>query len=310
LKSGQHCGKKCVFYAAEHYLGTSIKFAGTELALEASSNELLDQRRPDQPQLLLEEIAAAPPPLLSPACALRFSLVIPAYNEAGWLAALLDTVDAARRVYRGGPDAIEVIVADNASTDATAAIAHQRGCLVATVTQRAIAAARNGGAAIATGEIVCFIDADSRIHPATFNAIDDVMRSGRVIVGSTKVHPDRWSIGLLATWLAALPVAYTMGVDAGVVFCRRNDFEAVGGYDERLLYAEDIQLLVDLKRLGRTRGQRFGRAKGVRAITSTRKFDKHGDWHFFTRMPRVAFWMLRDKSRVEKFTRAYWYEDR
>jgi hypothetical protein len=48
----------------------------------------------------------------------------------------------------------------------------------------------------------------------------------------------------------------------------------------------------------------------VRAITSTRKFDKHGDWHFFTRMPRVAFWMLRDKSRVEKFTRAYWYEDR
>jgi len=291
-------------------LGTSIKFAGTELALEASSNQLLNQRRPDQPQLLLEEIAAAPPPLLSPACALRFSLVIPAYNEAGWLAALLDTVDVARRVYRGGPDAIEVIVADNASTDATAAIAHQRGCRVATVTQRAIAAARNGGAAIATGEIVCFIDADSRIHPATFNAIDDVMRSGRVIVGSTKVHPDRWSIGLLATWLAALPVAYTMGVDAGVVFCRRNDFEAVGGYDERLLYAEDIQLLVDLKRLGRTRGQRFGRAKGVRAITSTRKFDKHGDWHFFTRMPRVAFWMLRDKSRVEKFTRAYWYEDR
>jgi glycosyltransferase involved in cell wall biosynthesis len=240
----------------------------------------------------------------------RFSLVIPAFNEANWLNGLLDTVGVARRHYRGGADLIEVIVADNASTDATAVIALERGCRVTYVEKRAIAAARNGGAAIAVGEIVCFIDADSRIHPDTFNAIDDVMISGKVIVGTSRVHPDRWSFGLWATWLMGLVVSYGMGVDAGVVFCRRADFVEIGGYDENLLYAEDIQLLLDLKKLGRTRGQRFARANGARAITSTRKFDKHGDWHFFTRMPRVAFWMMRDKSRVEKFTRAYWYEDR
>ena len=240
----------------------------------------------------------------------RFSLVIPAYNEAGALNALLDTVDIARRHYRGGADAIEVIVADNASTDATPVIAHARGCRVAYVQKRAIAAARNGGAAIAAGEIVCFIDADSRIHAQTFNAIDDVMASQRVIVGTSTVHPDRWSIGLWATWLLGLLISHCMGVDAGVVFCRRADFVEIGGYDENLMYAEDIQFLLDLKKLGRARGQRFARAKGARAITSTRKFDKHGDWHFFTQMPRVAFWMMRDKSRVEKFTRAYWYEDR
>ena len=240
----------------------------------------------------------------------RFSLVIPAYNEAGWLPALLDTVDVARASYRGGAEAIEVIVADNASTDATAAIARERGCRVVSVETRAIAAARNGGAAIAQGEIVCFIDADSRIHPQTFNAIEATLASGRVIAGATGVHPDRWSLGLLATWLVALPIMYLMGLDAGVVFCRRADFEAVGGYDESLLYAEDIKILVDLKRLGRKRGQHFARAKGAQAITSARKFDKHGDWHYFLRMPRVAFWMLIDKRRVEKFTRAYWYEDR
>jgi glycosyltransferase involved in cell wall biosynthesis len=262
----------------------------------------------DQPQ----DLPAMQPTISTPILiqAPRFSLVIPAYNEANWLAALLDTVDIARCHYRGGADAIEVIVADNASTDATATIAHERGCRVTYVEKRAIAAARNGGAAMAAGEIVCFIDADSRIHAETFNAIDDVMSSHRVIVGTSTVHPDRWSIGLALTWLAALPIAYIMGVDAGVVFCRRTDFEAIGGYDESLLYAEDIQLLVDLKKLGRARGQRFARAKGARAITSTRKFDKHGDWHFFTHMPRVAFWMMRDKRRVEKFTKAYWYEDR
>jgi len=241
----------------------------------------------------------------------RFSLVIPAYNEANLLPVLLDSVDAARQRYRGGPTAIEVIVADNDSTDNTVSIALQRGCRVATVTKRLIAAARNGGAAIATGEIVCFIDADSRIHPDSFNAIDDVMASGKAVAGATGVNPERWSLGLLATWAFALPTVYLMGFDAGIVFCRHADFVAVRGYDETMAYAEDIQILIDLKRLGRPRKQGFARARGVKAITSCRKFDKHGDWHYFTKMPRVAFWMLfRSKQRTEAFTRAYWYEDR
>ena len=240
----------------------------------------------------------------------RFSLVIPAYNEASCLPALLDSVDAARAHYRAGKDAIEVIVANNASNDETAAIAGARGCRVTTIEKRAIAAARNGGAAIAQGEIICFIDADSRIHVETFNAIDDTLARGNVIVGATGVRPDRWSPGIFVTWLAALPLIYLAGVDAGVVFCRRADFQTVGGYDESLLYAEDIQLLLDLKRLGRTRGQLFRRARGAITYTSTRKFDKHGDWHYFIVMPRVGFWMMFNKSRNEKFTRAYWYEDR
>ena len=240
----------------------------------------------------------------------RFSLVIPAYNEANWLPALLDTVDAARAHYRGGRDAIEIIVADNASTDETAAIAAVRGCRVTLVEKRAIASARNGGAAIAQGEIICFIDADSRIHADTFNAIDDTLAHGNVIVGATGVRPDRWSLGIIATWIMALPIVYMTGVDAGVIFCRRADFEAVRGYDESLLYAEDIQLLLDLKRLGRTRRQGFRRARGAITYTSTRKFDKHGDWHYLTMMPRIGFWMLFDKKRVDHETRAYWYEDR
>ncbi len=240
----------------------------------------------------------------------RFSLVIPAYNEANWLPALLDTVDAARAQYRGGADANEVIVGNNASTDATAAIAEARGCRVTFVEKRMIAAARNGGAALAQGEIICFIDADSRIHAHTFNAIDATLASGNVIVGATGVLPERWSLGIFVTWMIATPIVYLMRMDAGVVFCKRADFVAVGGYDESLHYAEDLQLLIDLKRLGRPRSQYFSRPKDVHAITSSRKFDKHGDWHFLTMIPRIGFWMLFDKSRGEKSTHAYWYEDR
>ncbi len=247
------------------------------------------------------EASASPP---------RFSLVIPAYNEADWLPALLDSVDIARQCYRGGPDRIEVIVGNNASTDATSTLAETRGCRVAHIEKRAIAAARNGGAAIAVGEILCFIDADSRIHAETFNAIEDCMRSGKVVVGATGVHPDRWSLGIFCTWLIAVPLVYAFGFDAGVVFCRRKDFETIGGYDETMLYAEDIRVMVDLKRLGKPRGEKFARAKGARAVTSTRKYDKHGDWHYLTVMPRVGFWMLFDKSRYHRFTQGYWYEDR
>jgi glycosyltransferase involved in cell wall biosynthesis len=101
----------------------------------------------------------------------RFSLVIPAYNEQRLLPRLLDSIDAARSAY-GDRDAIEVIVADNMSTDGTAQIASARGCRVVSVEKRVIAASRNGGARVAQGEIVGFIDADMQLHPQTFVEID------------------------------------------------------------------------------------------------------------------------------------------
>ena len=68
----------------------------------------------------------------------HISLIIPAYNEAELLPRLLDSVDTARAAYGG---TVEVIVADNASTDETAEIALQRGCRVARVEKRSIACA-------------------------------------------------------------------------------------------------------------------------------------------------------------------------
>lgn len=239
---------------------------------------------------------------------IRFSLVIPAYNEALLLPRLLDTVELARGRYHGGADAIQVIVADNASTDDTASIAGARGCEVVSVEKRVIAASRNGGARAARGEVVCFIDADCTIHPQTFNAIDEAMARPEVIGGATGVRPERWSAGLVATWLVFLPGVLATGMDAGVVFCRRSDFEALGGYDESLDYAEDVMFLWALRRLGRRRGQRLARLAGVQAVTSTRKFDRHGDWHYFTLLPRSALALLR--STRSEAARRYWYDDR
>ena len=213
---------------------------------------------------------------------IRISLVIPAHNEGRFLPRLLDSVKVAREHYRHEPDSIEVIVADNVSTDDTAAIAQDRGCRVVRVEERRIASVRNGGAATAVGEILCFVDADSEIHPETFNAIEESLVTGRVVAGATGVRMERWSLGIAVTWVLFMPMVWLTRMDTGVVFCRNEDFLEIGGYDERRFFAEDVQLLWDLRRVGRRRKQRLTRLRGVKALGSTRKFDLHGDWHYIS----------------------------
>jgi glycosyltransferase involved in cell wall biosynthesis len=228
------------------------------------------------------------------------SLVIPAYNESALLPRLLQSVQRACQAYADGADRIEVIVADNASTDATAQVAEAYGARVAPVAKRCIGAARNGGAAIARGRIVAFVDADSVVHPETFNAIRAAIDDPRVVGGATGVTLERWSLGLALTYASMLPMVWLTGFDTGAVFCRRADFEALGGYDEARLLAEDVEFLWRLRKLGRARGQRLRRLRGCKTITSTRKFDRHGDWHWFTQMPVMVVRALRSRAHMDR----------
>ncbi len=240
----------------------------------------------------------------------HLSLVIPAFNEARLLPRLLDTVDVARARFERGADAVEVIVADNSSTDRTATIAASRGCLVAPVGTRMIGAARNGGAALASAPLLCFVDADMQIHPDTFNAIARALADSRIVGGATGVTMERWSAGIAVTYALMVPLVVLTRLDTGVVFCRRDDFVAVGGYDEARHFAEDVDFLWKLKRLGWSRRQRLTRLRPAKAVASTRKFEKYGDWHYLTMMPWLLAGTLRRASSGSRAARAYWYDDR
>ena len=250
---------------------------------------------------------------------MRISLVIPAWNESKYLPRLLDSVDEARAAYAGGAEAVEVIVADNDSTDDTAAIAEGRGCRVAHVERRRIACARNGGAAVASGEILCFCDADFRVHRETFNFIDTVMRDGGYVGGGTGLVAERWSPGIVVTYYAFLLPLMAMRMDGGVWFCRRVDFEHLGGYDESLPCTEDVRFLMTLRRHGRSQrprqrlaNRRAARRLGVPAavsLGSARKFDTHGDWHMLTDLAKGLWWLVFSPKRLGKHIQQYWYED-
>jgi len=238
---------------------------------------------------------------------MRFSIIIPAYNEDQYLPRLLDSIAVARSNYSGGMAAIEVIVADNDSTDRTSEVAAARGARVVTVKKRRIAAARNGGGHAARGEILCFIDGDSAVHPQTFNAIDKAISSGRYVAGFTGVTLERKSFALMVTYCLMIPMVLLTGIDTGVVFCRREDFEAVGGYDESRMYAEDVIFPLALRRLGRQRGQRLTRLPQVKALGCTRKFDQFGDWHYFWMLGHVFKSLITWNWHDEKLADRYWY---
>lgn len=239
----------------------------------------------------------------------RFSLIIPARNEEDYLPRLFDSIDVALNHFHLGREAVEVIVADNVSTDRTAEIAQERGAKVVPVAKRLIAAVRNGGARAARGELLAFLDADSQMHRDTFNAIVRCLDSGKVVGGATGVHMERLSLGIALTYALFTPFVWMTRMDTGVVFCRREDFESVGGYDESLSFAEDVRFLMDLRRLGRARGQRLRRIRSAKAIASTRKFDQFGDWHYLTGLPRGLYWLVFAPRDGRAFVQQYWYGD-
>jgi glycosyltransferase involved in cell wall biosynthesis len=234
------------------------------------------------------------------------SIIIPCHNEAALLPRLLASIETARRVFRGGWSDIEVIVADNASTDGTVAIATSAGCRVAFTAVRRIAAARNEGAGAARGRILAFIDADSQIHPETFNVITSFMARPDVVGGTTGATMERWSVGIAICYAMMLPIVWATTMDIGVVFCRRADFDTVGGYDETLKFAEDVKFLLDLRRLGRLGGRRLVRARSAKVIASTRKFDQFGDWHYLAMMGKAP-WYLLNRRAGDAFADRYWY---
>src|SRR5689334_5578335 len=91
------------------------------------------------------------------------SFVVPAYNEEHELS---NTLAAIRQAAPGAAQPYEIIVVDDASTDATPKIASDAGATVVAIKRRQIAASRNAGARCARGEYLFFIDADTRINRA------------------------------------------------------------------------------------------------------------------------------------------------
>ena len=93
----------------------------------------------------------------------KVSFIIPTLNEEGRISLCLEAIKSQLR------DGDEIIVVDNGNTDNTNEIAKSLGCKIVFEKEKGLSVARNAGAKMAFGDILCFIDADGQISPDWLN---------------------------------------------------------------------------------------------------------------------------------------------
>lgn len=206
----------------------------------------------------------------------RFSILIPARDEEQLLPRCLASVKVAAEPF---PDQVEVIVAVNRCTDRTEQIAVEHGAKVVHEDAKCLARIRNAAAKAATGEIIVTIDADSRMSSNMLVEIDRLLRTGKYIGGGVMVLPERWSLGIVATAVILSVVMIRHRVSGGLFWCLREDFEAMGGFNESYVSVEDLDFAKRLKAQGKATGRRFKTITKAHIVTSCRKFDTFGDWY-------------------------------
>ncbi|MWC29380.1 glycosyltransferase [Paenibacillus sp. MMS18-CY102] len=209
------------------------------------------------------------------------SVIIPAHNEEKYIKRCLNSIAAAAESYKGN---IEVIVVLNRCTDQTKQIAESYHCVTITEDSKNLSLIRNVGVRAARGNIIVTIDADSWMAENMLAEVGRLLSAGKTIgggVGSIKF--ERVSLGIVASALIILlPLMLKYGnIAVGMFWCYKKDFEAIHGFDERMLMTEDADFAKRLKQWGKKQGKAFGIIRTATLFTSTRKFDKMGDWAIF-----------------------------
>lgn len=231
------------------------------------------------------------------------SIIIPARNEAHNLPKCIAAISQSLTL--AGSPATEIIVVENRSTDNTTTVAQNLGCQVIHNSTKNLSAIRNQGILASQGEIIITIDADSLMSPGLIKEILDTMGNGKFIGGGVNILPDRWSLGILLAFLMINSYLFFFRITCGVFYARRQDFLEIGGFNEKIFSAEDIDLAKRLKSLGQKQNKKYKNIWNEKITTSMRKFDKFGDF-FACQHPLEVWKLLRGKpsSLADKI----WYD--
>ena len=158
------------------------------------------------------------------------------------------------------------------------------GARVVTVHHRQIARVRNAGARVAIGDILVFVDADTLMTASTLRATLDALGRGAV-GGGASLRLDGsipWH-GWLLLWLVQAGMRVGRLAAGCYVFCTRESFDAVGGFDEQLFATEEIAFSRALARQGRVVILR------ETVESSGRKLRTFSGWEILRLLSAVAF---------------------
>jgi len=176
---------------------------------------------------------------------MRFSIIIPVLNEEAVLAQHLSQLVrlcAAREC--------ELLIVDGGSDDQTAAIAQRFGKVIHSPRGRAMQ--MNAGAAVATGDVLIFLHADTILPQDAFSAIEQALARQNVVGGAFRLCFNCHQLAYRLVSFTANLRSRFRGIFTGdqAYFVRTSSFKAIGGFPAIALM-EDLEIIRRLRTIGK-----------------------------------------------------------
>src|SRR3989338_940044 len=228
------------------------------------------------------------------------SLIIPAFNEEGYLPRLLESIK--KQAYKN----YEIIVADANSKDKTRQIAKRYGCRIVKGGMPAVG--RNNAAKAAKGDILLFLDADIQFDKNFLKNTIKEFEERNLNVAGCYIRPlgnniiDKIFFEIFNLWIFITQFFYPNASGSGI-FCKKWLHKKVQGFDETIKLSEDMDYVKKCSRYGK-----FRILRTAKSYVSMRRFEKEGRFKvglklFLSALYRLFFGEIR--SDVFKYNLRY-----
>ena len=206
---------------------------------------------------------------------MKFSVVIPTYNEEKYLPKALESItNQTIKPY-------EIIIVDSQSTDKTREIARAYGAKVITIKERGIGLARNIGAKHAKGDVIVCTSADVVVDRHWLEELGKALNHAELAYGSIYLQEADWVERAFELILnkCLTPLLSLLGLVFATcdnIAIKKSLYEKIGGINEKLNTGEDTDLVKRARKAGRV-----VYVEKARVYTSPRRIKKWGKLKYF-----------------------------
>ncbi len=212
---------------------------------------------------------------------MNLSVIIPTLNEREQLPLTIRRIQPASHI-------LEIIVADGGSHDGTREWLDAQPEISTITSERGRGFQQNAGAKVSRGEVLIFVHADCLLPENFAVLIEESLKNPLVAGGAFLIHFDTdisRSLNVIANGINTRTKFTRTATGDQAIFVRREIFEAIGGFENWLLF-EDVKLVSEIKRRGAFK------IINEKVIISARRYLNFGPWRttFLMYALRLGYW--------------------